>query len=62
MSDAWRMLVAAEVVRHWLSRSALAAVPRQGVDDVATPWPRTMLAAIPRSAIVLAFVADAMGL
>ena len=56
------MLAAAEVLRFWLKRSEpqTAADQTGGLDN--SRWVGTILAAIPRSAIVLTFVADWLGL
>ena len=62
MADGLTMLAAAEVLRFWLNRSEPQTAADQTGGVVNSRWAGTILAAIPRSAIVLTFVADWMGL
>ncbi|MFI5459899.1 MAG: tetratricopeptide repeat protein [Isosphaerales bacterium] len=62
MADGLAMLAIAEALRSWLSRSELRTNADQTAGVVDRRWAGTFLAAIPRSAIVLTFVADWLGL
>jgi hypothetical protein len=62
MADGLTMLAAAELLRFWLNRSEPQTATAQTADVVNSRWVGTILAAIPRSVIVLTFVADWLGL
>ena len=62
MADGLTMLAAAEVLRSWLNRSELMKPAAQTDVVVNTQWAGTILAAIPRSVIVLTLVADWLAL
>ena len=55
------LLATAEVVRYWVKPSTPAAAADDAGGVIDSRWVGTMLAAIPRSAIVLTLVADGMG-
>ena len=60
MADGLTMLAAAEVLHSWLNRSEPQTAADQTDGVVNARWVGTILAAIPRSAIVLTIVADGM--
>ena len=61
IADALALLATAEVVRYWVKPCTPAAAANDAGGVIDSRWVGTMLAAIPRSAIVLTLVADGMG-
>ena len=62
MADGLTLLAAAELLRFWLRRSEAQTAADQTDRVVSSQWVGTIVAAIPRSVIVLTFVADLLGL
>jgi tetratricopeptide (TPR) repeat protein len=61
IADGLTMLAAAEFLRQWLRRSGDPNAPHDASARTNSPWVDTLLSAIPRSAVILTFIADGLG-